>query len=421
MSDRLVQDLQMAELSVVKVADLGEKVKEAKESLSSYHVSVEMKDRLQTALDTIQNSEDYEITPAIVKQVDSEIGQLGGLSIKKGIIRIDGTENFGLTLSPRDWKASRVAGLESLLDDTFRDIKRWANKLQENFQRRWIELTSSLEVLESRVEALQNALDTAGLRREGMDTVEYPQLVVRSLTRSNGTLTTDLAKNLTKDIDYFSTVMKFYETEMSKFQGLIVKHYGTPKADMLSDVQLNMPRILDIRFPDPDDADDRYISMASRPLLGGRRIVGRTLNPRWVKKNYNGPSDNEMYVLALGETGFHLTASDHTAGSAKIGTLSLTQLFTLLEIAKELINYIKLFNNEFNKLDMDKYLVKDNLETLKRDTDNHSGKAAQYQHVVSDYQYNLNQFRSEVSAYLAVLASHVLTALSLNLECYDAE
>lgn len=414
----------MAEVSLARIPDVELMQQEAKAALTSLKTSIDTKEKIETALHDIQEKADFELTPALAKEVDETINDLGGLKIKKGgIIRIDGTESFGVNIRPADWRASRVAGLESMLEDVYRDIKRWANQLQENFDRRWIELTTSLETLESRTINIQNALDVSTNIRLGCDKVEYNHVLVKTLTKPGVALQQDLVKFLTKEIDFISTITKLYEIEMTRMKNGIVKFFGTPKANNLTDVGLSMPKILDVRVKNlKDNADGRYLDMSSKPMLGGRVVVGRVLNPSWIKENYKGPDDNEMYMEALGYCGFHVDKGESKeTTSGKLDVLSLTQLFSMLEIAKELIQFIKTMNNEYNKLDMDKFLVKDNLETLKRSPETPELKAAFYQYIVSNYQYNVNSFRSELSAYLTVLTSHILTAITLNLECYDAE
>lgn len=421
MSDALVRDLQMAEVSLAKVPDVGALQTEAKKALTDLRTSVEVKERVTQALDFINSKADYEITPDKAAEVDRVINDFGGLKIRPGgVLQITGNEAFGLNITPSEWRASRVSGLESILDETFRDIKRWANQLQDTFSRRWTELTTSLEILQKRIENLTDALDSADVLRDGCEKVTYNPILVKTLSKPTSNFNDNFPAEIEKELKYLSTIVKLYEMEMTRFKASIFKHFGTTQGDDCRVVKLDLVKLLTDKAK-VTDPDPKFLYQQSKPLLGDRAIVGQVLNPKWIKEIWQSPADNETYITALAECGYYFTAeTKNTESAVTIDTLTLSQMFSLLTIAKELVNYIKELNNLYNKLDLDKASVKDVLDTLKRDSTTDPMKVALYQYITSDYQHQVNVFRTEVSAYLTVLTSHVLTAVNLNLECYDA-
>ncbi|QDB70269.1 hypothetical protein CF8_0101 [Aeromonas phage CF8] len=421
MSDALIRDLKMAEVSLAKVPNVTELQAEARKALTDIRTAVEVKEQVEKSLQFIDSKADHEITPQDAEEIDKVINDFGGLKIRPGgILQVTGNESFGLDITPADWRASRRAGLESILDETYRDIKRWANNLQDTFSRRWTELTTSLQILENRIENLEAAMDSADVLRPGSEKVHYNPILVKTLSKPNVKFDNNFPDEIPKELKYFSTIMKLYEMEIARFKATIFKFFGTPKLDDVRLVKLDMLKILTDRVKEQPQADV-YQYQQSKPLLGDRVIIGKTLSPKWIKENWKSVDDNEAYVVALAESSFSVSAeSKNTESAVTLDTLSLTQMFGLLSTAKELVAYIKEMNNIYNKLDMDKVMVKDVLDTLKKETNDGGMKVALYQYIVSDYQYQVNSFRTEVSAYLTVLTSHILTAVNLNLECYDA-
>lgn len=426
MDDKLVKDLQMAEISLAKVPNVPELQKEATEALTNFRTALDVKDKVEKALEFIDQKADYELTPNNTAEVDKVITQLGGLSIKRaGVITVSGMEAFGIEISPRQWKSDRKLTLQAMMEETLRDIKRWANSLQDSFQRRWTALTSTIEILDTRLQQAKDLMDTVGVRRAGCDEVEYPGNLIRTLISGKEQFNKDFVTNLIRGINYYSSVMKFYEFEEVRYRNTIVKYFGSPKDDNILAVNRQSPKTLDQRVKLVGEADDRFVTMSSKPFPGDYQLFSRTLNPQWIKREYKGPQDNAMYVEALIHCGFDFEqAPDHEPRkfqTTSIETLSLGQMFELLNAAEEVINHIRRINMEYNSLDFDKWTVKDNMDTLKRDPNTPEEKVSAFQAIATDYQYGINSVRSAASAYLTILASHMLTAVTLNLGCYDAE
>lgn len=427
MDDKLIKDLQMAEISLARVPNVPELQKEATEALTNFRTTLEVKDKVEKALDFIDQKADYELTPENTAEVDNVIKEFGGhLKIKRaGVISVSGMEAFGIEISPRQWKSDRKLTLQAMMEETMREIKRWANSLQDSFQRRWTTLTSTMEILDTRLQQAKDLMDTVGVRRPGCDQVEYPGNLIRTLISGKEVFDKDFVQNLIKGINYYSSVMKFYEFEEVRYRNTIVKYFGSPKDDNILTVNRQNPKTLDQRIKIAGEVDEKFITMGSKPFPGDYYLFSRTINPQWLKREYKGPQDNGMYVETLVQCGFdfqQFPGHEPKKGQAQsIETLSLSQMFELLNAAEEVIGHIRRINMEYNSLDFDKWTVKDNMDTLKRDPNTPEEKVTAFQAIATDYQYGINSVRSAASAYLTILASHMLTAVTLNLGCYDAE
>ena len=421
MGDTVMQELQMAEISLAKVPDVTELQKEASKLVEDIRTDIVVKDRVEKALTVINEKADYEITPQLVQETDDMINEFGGLKVKAGgKISVDGMESFGLTVTPKEWRSTRVAGLESFLADTYRNIKRLANQLTDTFERRYTELTTSLEVLDTRIENVTSMLDSVTQQRDGKKQVELNGLLVRALTKGTEPLPSDLAKHIVKEVNYFSSVMKLCEMELSRYRGNIIRYFGNNKLKELNNITFNAPKILNFNGKIDPKEENVFIRSESAPMLEGRVVSCKFVAPKWLKDHYKGESENDMYSELLAETGFELRAvSRKDSGSVNVNTMTLSQMFTILKVVQELVEYIRTLNNEYNSLDLNPEEIKDNLVSLKREDD--EGKVRQYALLTTDYDYKLNLFRADISNYLTVLSSHLLTLLTVHLECYDVQ
>jgi len=100
--------------------------------------------------------------------------------------------------------------------------------------------------------------------------------------------------------------------------------------------------------------------------------------------------------------------------------LTLNQIFQIRDVIKQIIDRLKLMNKEEDPVNFNPDDVKDVLNTL-RNSEGGKDRAYQYGLIRSDYQYDVNRFKTDVSGMMIVLASHLTTMLSLHLECYDVE
>lgn len=421
MDNQLYDQLGMSTVSLAKVGDIDEMKREATKLVTNINTDVVIRDRVEEILGDLEKREDYQLTPGYVQEVDDTINNFGKTTVTtNGTIRVDGTEAFGFTLSPAEWRRDRVDKLKNLLTETYRNIKRWANQLEESFSERWNELVTTIEVLENRLDGVEELLDNVKQLRDECRTVKLPGVLVKAVTREKERVSSDLVKTIIKDINYFSSVMKFVSAEQVRSRNSIIRYFGNPKLKDISIVKMELPRILDVRVKANTEEQGKYVLAESRPLLEGYRILGKAIDPNYVKTSYTPGVDNTALVNMLVECGFDLVRdSSREREPESMKTLSLTQIFELCACVKDVIGYVRGLNDEWNPANMDPVEIKDNLATLKANEEEHD-RADQYAALCTDYQFRLDMFRTQVSGYMTILASHLITLASINLECYDA-
>ncbi|QDJ97247.1 hypothetical protein D6_0087 [Aeromonas phage D6] len=422
MDKDLETKLLMSEVSLAKIDDVEKMTKEAKAAVHNLRTDVRIKDRVEEILKEVESRQDYELTTSFIQQVDSEINEYGRSKIgRNGMISVAGTEAFGLTIMPRDWRSSRLEALRDLLADTYKNIKRWANQLEDSFKDRWTEISTTLEVIRTRVDNVEEHLDMVQGLRDECRTVTIPGIVVKALTKGSEPVPKDISSSVIKDINYFASVMKFVEAEEVRVKNAITKYFGNPKLKDMSSIVFGIPRILDVRVKSEDQSDvGKYVEMASRPFLEGFRINCKAIDPRFLKNGYEPGAGNTDLVSMMVECGIDLQRVERRESKEEtIKTLTLSDLFTLTSAVKDMVLYIERANDKDSPLNMNPSEVKDNLATLKSNEDEKE-RADHYVALATDYQFRLNALRADIASYLTVLTSHLLTFITLNLECYDA-
>ena len=156
-------------------------------------------------------------------------------------------------------------------------------------------------------------------------------------------------------------------------------------------------------------------------MLDGVAFQGVALDQRWVNDNIIIPTDNTLYADSLSMTGYNVIKDgSERSGKAKMKVLTLTQIFIIRDVVRSIIDKLKVMNVETDPVNFNPDDVKDVLATL-RNGNSGQDRAYQYGLITADYQYDVNSFKTQVSNSLVVLASHLVTLMSLHLECYDVE
>lgn len=422
MTDNVVRDLKMAEISLAKVRDVAKMELEARQLLSDFRVSIKVKDEVTSALDTIEKASDYQINPEMVEDVDGIINSRSDLIVKDGSVSVSGTEAFGLTMLPAEWRITRMTALKRLVSESYKNIKRWANQLSDNFNRRWIELTTSVEVLESRLESVEGTLDVVSGISEGKEKVELNELLARSISKGGKVLTGDLSKVLSTEIKYILFCMKQWEMEQIRFKNSIIRYFGNDRNQDITVIERTIPKMFDQRgkLDDPSPAVSLF-ARDTRPMLDGHYIQGIGIEPKWIKDNIKGPADNTLYADSLSLTGYELRQDEALKVSKiTVPTMQLSQLYEMRDLVKDIINKLKEMNLESDPVNFNPDDVKDVLGTL-RAGDGDEARAYQYGLLTADYQFNVNALKTQVSSMLIVLASHYITMMNHHLECYNVE
>lgn len=421
MTTSVINDLKMAEISLAKVQDVDKLQSEAKEIIDNYRTSIRVRDEVTEALATLEAAPDYKLTPAIAKNVDDVINTGGHLIVQDGkvAIQVHGTEAFGLSITPAEWRKVRTLALTELLQDSYKDIKRWANALSENFNRRWIELMTSTEVLETRLESLDGTINVVGSIKPGAERVLLPDAIAKSISKGNRTFTKDIGKNVQGEINYMFGCLKVWEMEQIKLKNGIIRYFGNPRNEDITDIKREVPRLFDVKATAPEN----LVARRTREMLDGYCFEGVELDAKFVKlhKGEVPDSSRTVYAEKLGETGYSVKmCRDNKVTKTEVAVMTLSEIYILRDIVESIISRLKSMNEENDPVNFNPDDVKDVLATLK-ESNTSEDRAYQYGVITADYQYDVNAFKTGVSNMLTVTASHLITLMNLHLECYDVE
>ncbi|AEV89546.1 putative virion structural protein [Pseudomonas phage OBP] len=420
MTASVLKDLKMAEISLAKVQDVGKMTDEARDILNNFRTDVRIKETVQNALENIESKQDYELTPSIAAEIDNVINTHSDMAVRAGQPVIAGTEAFGISLLPAEWRRTRALALREMLDETYRNIKRWANQLSDNFQRTWVELHTSTEVLETRLESLDATIDVVGEIKEGFKTIELNELIARSISKSGKVITTDLDRTLLGDVNYIMSCIKLWEMEQVRFKNTIIRYFGNKNNTDITVIKREIPKMFDQRLKAPGE-DISLLAMGTRPMLDGHYFEGLTVAPQWIKDNIKGPEDATTYAEALSHTGYHVISDEkYRVNKTTVNILTLNQIYGVRDIINTIINRLKSLNVESDPVNFNPDDVKDVLNSL-RAAESGEARALQYGTITADYQFDVNGFKTGVSGALTVLASHLITMLNQHLECYTVE
>ena len=415
-----MNDLKMAEISLAKVPNVENMVKEANEVMDDFRVNVAIRDEVQAALDTVEQRSDYQLSIPVVTEVDQVINKHSNIVVKDGMSLVSGTEAFGLSLLPSEWRILRTGALKEILAESYKNIKRWANALSENFERIWVELNTSIEVLETRLEATLATLDIVTNKVDGVNEVEISELVARSISKNGKLPGGDIASVLKGEINYILLCLRAWSSEQIKYKGDIIRYFGNERNVELDEVVRNLPKVFDQRGEVESDKRNMLIAKRTRPMIGDKVFEGIALDPKWVKDNIKTVADNTAYADALSYTGYEV---EEFKGSSKVGkttmpVMTMSQMYALCDLVENILSELRKMNREDDPTNFNPDDVKDVLSTLKA-TNTSDQRAYQYGLMTADYQYNVNHFKTQSSTMLTVLASHLITMINAHLANYN--
>lgn len=420
MTASVLDDLKMAEISLAKVADVDKMQHEAKEMVNNFRTNLHVKEEIETTLQNLESKADYQITLPQAKAVDALISNNSDLVVTKDGSVIAGTESFGVDITPKDWRALRSVALREMLGETYKNIKRWANQLADNFHRSWIELMTSTEVLEGRLETLDNNLNVVGRIREGCAKVELNELIARSISKNGRVLGGDLAKALQGELNYITSCLRMWEMEQIRFKNNTIRYFGNERNKDITIIDRQMPKLFTVKAK-IEDNEGMLTGRQSVPTLDGYAFQGIVLDPKWIKDNVKTEDDATLYADSLSLTGFSVVKTDTVkVGKVTVDVLPLSQIFVIRDIISSIIERLKVMNAESDPVNFNPDDVKDVLNTL-RNGQGGEWRAYQYGLITADYQYDVNAFKTQLSNMLTVTASHLITMLNQHLECYDVE
>lgn len=419
----VINDLKMAEISLAKVPDINQLASDARAVMDNFRTNINVKEQVENALNTVNQRSDYQLDLGTVQAVDEIINKYSNVVVKDGQPIVSGTEAFGLTLMPSEWRTTRTAALKEILSETYRNIKRWANQLSDNFQTRWVELMTTTEVLESRLESLDATLDLVTGIVDGITDIELNELIARSISKNGRVLTGDVGKALQGEINYIMLCLRAWEMEQVKFKNSVIRYFGNERNKDITDVTRELPKLFDQRYKLADDNQGMLTGKMTRPMLDDHAFEGIALEPSWIKANIKSEADGTTYADALSYTGYHVkpSADKGRVGKTTVPVMPISQMYVVRDVIATIINRLKTMNLEEDPVNFNPDDVKDVLNTLKNSDGTGDGRAYQYGLITADYQYDVNQFKTQVSNMLTVEASHLITMLNQHLGCYNVE
>lgn len=421
--NNVVKDLQMAEISLAKVPNVEQLASDAREVMDNFRTNISVKEEVQSALDTIEQRSDYQLDLGTVNKVDEIINKHTSVVVKNGQAMISGTEAFGLTLMPAEWRATRTAALKEILGETYKNIKRWANQLSDNFQLRWVELMTTTEVLETRLESLDATMDVVTSQVDGITTIELNELIARSVSKNGRVLAGDIAKGIQGEVNYILLCLRAWEMDQVKFKNSVIRYFGNERNKDITDIARELPKLFDQRTKLQDTNGGMLFARQTREMLDDLSFEGIALEPKWIKDNIKSEVDNTLYADSLSHTGYRVNTPDGRVriGKTTVPVMSLSQIFIVRDVIESIINKLKSMNVEEDPVNFNPEDVKDVLNTLKNSVSTEDQRAYQYGLITADYQYDVNQFKTQVSNALTVLSSHLITMLNQHLGCYNVE
>lgn len=412
----------MAEISLAKIPNVEQLNKDAREIMNNFRTDIVIREEVQTALDTIEQRSDYQLNLGVVAEVDQVINKHSNVVLKDGIPMISGTEAFGITLTPSEWRKTRTEALRQIIGETYKNIKRWANQLSDNFQRVWTELLTSTEVLETRLSSIDATLDLVTSPVDGITTVELNELISRSISKGGRVLNGDQAKGIQGEVNFILLCLRSWEMEQNKFKNSVIRYFGNPRNTDITEIKRELPKLFDQRAKLEDNNGGMLFARQTRTMLDDASFEGISLEPKWIKDNINSEAEGTLYADSLALTGYEVNTPTNKVrvGKSTVPLMTISQLYVLRDVIETIIQKLKDMNTEEDTVNFNPDDVKDVLNTLKADGADEA-RAYQYGLITADYQYNVNHFKSQSSTMLTVLASHLITMANQHLECYNVE
>ena len=415
----LETDLSMAAISEVKVPDLDKVVHEANLAIDSGLLTAKHRDKISGALDRINSKKNHEITPEFVEEIDEEINEVSKEMITdddegKLEFTLNGTESFGFTLTPQQWRESRIKGCETLLEDLGRQLKRWTSTLSEKLSEIFTGNQYTIESLEERFVELEKKLTFIDQLSGEKEFISISAGINKTFYKGHSTLTTnpDFPKLLNNEIQYVGICLKSWIDESVRYKNNLVRFFGNKAKGDLKTIQRVHPKLFSkkVGFDKENTSIAYYIP--PQALMGGVQIgFGEHFN-------YNFGTELELMISETKDVGYDFVRSDDiNVDDVKVTPRSIDDLEALKGSIKNVISVMKLINKKNNDFDADTSDVKDVSSTLKDAEDNILLEG--FSELVARYQENTIYIQAAFIRYLGQIASHLITFMFLHMEAYD--
>lgn len=413
----LTDDISMAAVNEAKVVNLDESVKEAQTLLNNHLLDSNHISTITTALNKIKETEDYQVQPDFVEEIDAKINDVGNLIVSRGgdVSLVSGTESFGLTLSPKEWRRTRIAGCESILEELGKTIKNYSNKLAEKLAEIFTGHRYTIASLEERLNEVDKKLTFIEGLRDDVQFVTIPEMINKSLQVNYRAIATDtnLDKILNSEINFIGMAIKSWSVESTAYKNKLIRFFGNKGRGDFKDLARFHPKFLSKKmFIDEDNSNEVTYSTPNR-------FIG--MGALFFTENTRTPESLSDLVSGQAFVGYEMVSEVNPGGrpvtDLNIRPIPIGQLENIRKTTLLTINLMKVISEENNDFDTDGRDIKDILSSLKT-----AGDAVlmdSFSGMLSHYQSNTSFTQGKLVAYLGQLASHLITFMFINMEGYD--
>lgn len=414
----LTDDIQMAAVNAAKVVNLEESVKEANRLLDSHLADSAHTAVIQDALSKIKDIEDYQVQPELVVEVDEVINNVGNILVSRGDqgISVSGTESFGITLTPKEWRRTRIQGCESILEELGKTLKVYANKLSETLSEIFTSNRYTIDGLSERLEEANKKLTFIETPRPDIEFVSIPEAVSKVLSINSNTIVTQptVEKMISSEVNYFGMIMKSWVQETVLYKNKLIRFFGNKGRGDYMDLYRLHPKFVSKKCYIDEDNSNEVTWIIPNGFLGGGALFF-TENARKPESLSELPT-NQLAV------GYRIVKPSDVKyprpiPELNVKPLSITQLESLNKTAALCITLMKELNRPSNDFDSDGKDIKDLLNTLKGAGDEQLMDA--FGGMITHYQQNVVTTQANFIRYLGELVNAIITFMFIHMEGYD--
>lgn len=414
----LTDDISMASVNAAKVVDIDETIREAKSLLDSHLQDGQYVAAIQNALTMINQTEDYQLQPEFVQEIDEVINNVGNIVVARndsGSL-VSGTESFGFTLTPKEWRRTRVEGCESILDELSKTMKVYTNKLSEKLSEIFTGNKYTIEGLTDRIEEAHKKLTFIETVRTDIEFVTIPENIAKALSIDFKTIATQpgIDKLIGTEVNLIGMLIKLWVQENVQYKNKLIKFFGNKgRGDFLELYRLHPKFVSKKLYIDEDNSDEVTWSVPNK-LLGNGAFL--------FTENGHKPETLTELANSQGYVGYRIVKPSEVNYPRPIPPLnvkpiSISQMESIVKTVKMIISLMTLINQPNNDFDTDGKDIKDLTNTIKSTEDEILMDA--FSGMLSSYQQNVISAQGNIIRYLGEIGSTLITYLFIHMEGYD--
>lgn len=416
-------DLEMAAISAVKSEKIVELAREANVLDRFQNRLDESLDRVQLVKEVLTNTEPYQVTPELATALDNQLARVEDIEIPppQGADTVMGAEALGITLMPRDYILTRLAGCENFMGDFYKKSREVAIRIGSAIKESYILIVSTHENLETALTALESTIN-ATPNFDGKETVvlgsrEY------NLFKVNGKISEDWGgelNRLSRSIAGISA--NYYLTSRNNLNSIMSFFGGFSDADAESGKErfLMLPTaVRNQRFKECNIADKQHstngvVAMRSVELMGGAYFLDVRLASQLFTKGstVDGVQDYIDRVLHLEMTGFENSApTEFPRLGNEIKTLGTSQIKMVIKHLRETLKeWRKVFEgaDKFKLSDSDFQDITKGIYESAMPEDMKSLVLSTFNSLVQKNQMELLNIRVAVNTYLVLIINALI-------------